>query len=552
MKKIGRYDIVEELGRGAMGVVYKASDPKIGRLVAIKILSLNPLSQLDMSRGIEMFMREARAAGRLSHPGIVTIHDALEDPETHAHYIVMEFVPGQTLEHVLQSGSPMEIFHVLSIVRQVAEALEYAHNQNVIHRDLKPANILLTDDGRVKITDFGIAKFAGRVGTVRTDSLIGTPSYMSPEQVTGGKVDARSDMFSLGIIFYTMLTGQRPFAGDTAAVMFKIAYEDPPPPGQLNSQISRAHDYIVLRCLAKDPDKRYGSASAFLDDLEDLQHGRPPRSETLSAAADFRPGDRTALNGKPSVGPPAGAGREISPTNARLVGATVLVTFCGLVALEIWMSAHRRNWSATAHAAREATSVEPLVAPPFPGPPRAQEPVVPAANLPESPPLVEATKRADHDGSLRASRMPSKSNPRPAPEAASVSTSGRPSTGRALTTRAPATRKLVQLVCKHDLAVATLTISSGTKTIFIGNLRGKKRGGIFGIKSVYSGTLARALTVPDGADEISVRVASPDGSTDLSSTIPAVSLPQSLPTLNVVVNNDHLSLTWGANPGRTP
>ena len=525
MKKIGRYDIVEELGRGAMGVVYKASDPQIGRLVAIKILSLNPLSQLDMSRGIEMFMREARAAGRLSHPGIVTIHDALEDPETHAHYIVMEFVPGQTLEHVLQSGSPMDISNVLSIVRQVAEALEYAHSQNVIHRDLKPANILLPDDGRVKITDFGIAKFAGRVGTVRTDSLIGTPSYMSPEQVTGGKVDARSDMFSLGIILYTMLTGQKPFAGDTAAVMFKIAYEDPPPPSRLNSQISRAHDYIVLGCLAKDPDKRYGSASAFLDDLEDLQHGRPPRSETLSAAADFRPGERTAVTGKPSVGPPAGAGREISATNARLIGATVLVTFCGLVALEIWMSAHRRIWRAAAHAAREAKSVEPLVAPPSPGNPRAQEPVVPATKVPESPPPVEA---------------------------AAVSTSGRPSTARARTIRAPAMRKLFQLVCKHDLAVATLTISSGTKTIFIANLRGKKRGGVFGIKSSYSGTLARALTVPDGAQEISVRVVSPDGSTDLSSTIPAASLQGSLPALNVVVNNDHLSLNWGASPQRTP
>src|SRR2546427_13033983 len=159
MKKIGRYDIVEELGRGAMGVVYKASDPQIGRLVAIKILSLNPLSQLDMSRGIEMFMREARAAGRLSHPGIVTIHDALEDPETHAHYIVMEFVPGRTLEHVLQSGSPMDISYVLSIVRQVAEALEYAHNQNVIHRDLKPANIVLPDAERAMMAVLDLATF---------------------------------------------------------------------------------------------------------------------------------------------------------------------------------------------------------------------------------------------------------------------------------------------------------------------------------------------------------------------------------------------------------
>src|SRR5712692_482250 len=279
MKKIGRYDVIDELGRGAMGVVYKASDPTIGRIVAVKVLSLSPSADVGKSHGLELFMREARAAGRLSHSGIVTIYDAVEDPETHSTYIVMEFVRGRTLENALVSEQRFDTKRALEIAYQIAEALDYAHHQNVIHRDLKPANILLTDDDRVKVADFGIAKFKGRVGTVMTDAILGTPSHMSPEQVSGREVDARSDMFALGVILYTMLTGKQPFKGDAAAVMFKIAYEDATLPSQLNPELGPAHDHIVLRCLAKDPSKRY-SAREFLDDLEDVQQGKPPRSET--------------------------------------------------------------------------------------------------------------------------------------------------------------------------------------------------------------------------------------------------------------------------------
>src|SRR5271169_2562613 len=222
MKKIWRYEVVEELGRGAMGVVYKASDPTIGRLVAIKVLSLEASSETGVPGAQEIFMREARAAGRLSHPGIVTIHDALEDPETKAHYIVMEFVPGRTLEDLLLHGPALSAEKALEIVREIAVALDYAHQQRIIHRDLKPANILLTEDGRAKITDFGIAKIMAREGALRTTSVMGTPAYMSPEQVTGGEIDARSDLFALGILLYLLLAGEKPFAGDTAAVMFKI------------------------------------------------------------------------------------------------------------------------------------------------------------------------------------------------------------------------------------------------------------------------------------------------------------------------------------------
>src|SRR5208337_84059 len=248
MTKIGRYVVISELGRGAMGIVYKASDPTIGREVALKVLSLNTSPEGGTNSPQQMFMREVRAAGRLAHPSIVTIHDAFEDPVNQNSCIVMELVPGLTLEKILDSGHPLTTEQTLSIVRQVAEGLDYAHRNQVIHRDLKPANILVTEDGRAKITDFGIAKVLAREGVARTIGIMGTPSYMSPEQVKGGDIDARTDIFSLGIMIFTILTGTKPFSGNTAAVMFKIVYEEPPATSSLNAQLTPAHDYVVSLC----------------------------------------------------------------------------------------------------------------------------------------------------------------------------------------------------------------------------------------------------------------------------------------------------------------
>ena len=284
MKKIGRYDIIAELGRGAMGIVYRASDPTIGREVALKVLSLNASTEEGTNSPQQMFMREVRAAGRLAHPSIVTIHDAFDDKEDQTSCIVMELVPGVTLEKILESGHPLGMERILSIIRQVAEGLDYAHRNQVIHRDLKPANILVTEDGRAKITDFGIAKVLAREGLARTVGIMGTPSFMSPEQVKGGDIDARTDIFSLGIIIFTMMAGRKPFLGNSAAVMFKIVYEEPPPPSTLNAQLTPAHDYLTKKCLAKDRNLRYSSAREFLDDLDDLQHSRPLRSQAGAPA----------------------------------------------------------------------------------------------------------------------------------------------------------------------------------------------------------------------------------------------------------------------------
>ena len=279
MKKVGRYDVIDELGRGAMGIVYKAADPTIGRQVALKVLSFASASDEGTRSPQEMFMREVRAAGRLAHPSIVTIHDAFEDAPSKTSCIVMELVPGRTLESILLSGQAMPAERTLDLLRQVAEGLDYAHRHQVVHRDLKPANILVTADGQAKITDFGIAKVLAREGVMRTAGLMGTPSYMSPEQVKGGEIDARTDLFSLGIILYLMLTGQKPFAGDTASVMFKIVYEDPVAPSSLNPRLTPAHDALVLKCLAKDRDKRYSSARELLNDLDNLQRRRLPNSQ---------------------------------------------------------------------------------------------------------------------------------------------------------------------------------------------------------------------------------------------------------------------------------
>src|ERR1035437_426353 len=284
MKKVGRYVIISELGRGAMGVVYRASDPTIDREVALKVLSLSTSTEEGTNSPQEMFMREVRAAGRLAHPSIVTIYDAFDDPVNQTSCIVMELVPGVTLEKMLDSGKP-SIDQSLDLIRQVAEALDYAHRNKVIHRDLKPANILVTDDGRAKITDFGIAKVLAREGVARTIGIMGTPSYMSPEQVRGGEIDARTDVFSLGIMIFTMLTGQKPFAGNTAAVMFKIVYEEPAVPSSVNAQLTPAHDFVVKKCLAKDRNQRYSSVRELLGDLDDLQHGRSPRSQAEAPAA---------------------------------------------------------------------------------------------------------------------------------------------------------------------------------------------------------------------------------------------------------------------------
>jgi eukaryotic-like serine/threonine-protein kinase len=282
---IGRYEILAELGRGAMGVVYKARDPKIDRLVAVKTVALVGLEPEEEREFRARFFHEAQAAGRLSHPRIVTIFDVAEDPETQNPYIVMEYVAGHSLEkELVERTGKLPLDEALQLTEKIAEALDYAHAQGIVHRDIKPANILLSEDGHPKIADFGIAKF-NLANITSSGHAIGTPAYMSPEQLSGEAVDGRSDLFSMGVILYTMLTGYKPFQGNSAmTVSYKVVNRDPVPVSALDADIPPTLDYVVSRAMAKDRRKRYQTGMELALDVQDLRQGFIPRSSMTPMA----------------------------------------------------------------------------------------------------------------------------------------------------------------------------------------------------------------------------------------------------------------------------
>ena len=263
---LGRYEIIEELGRGAMGIVYKARDPLIERFVAIKAINLQILPEKEKAEYAARFYQEAKAAGHLNHQNIVTIHDLGESGDVA--YIAMELMEGRELQVVMDGVHRLPTEEVLNIAIQVARGLFYAHQRGIVHRDIKPSNIMLMGDSQVKIADFGIAQMDSSLQITKAGMIMGSPLYMSPEQIMSQSIDARSDIFSLGIVLYQMLTGRRPFSGENAnSVMYQIVNEDPPKPSSLNPDVSDALDIIVSKCLAKSPDNRYANANELADDL---------------------------------------------------------------------------------------------------------------------------------------------------------------------------------------------------------------------------------------------------------------------------------------------
>jgi serine/threonine-protein kinase len=271
-RKLGRYHIIREIGRGAMGVVYKADDPVIEREVAIKAIQLSfVVSEEEKQLYLNRFYREAKAAGKLNHPNIVTIYDVDEDKETGTPFIVMEYLEGTTLQEMLAQGLLLPLNDVNQIIMQVADALNYAHTQQVVHRDVKSANIMLLPGLKSKIMDFGIARMASSDLT-KSGQFMGTPNYMSPEQIEGkSAVDGRSDLFSLGVIYYLMLTGERPFSGDSfTSISYKIVHVDPLPPRTINPGVPEPCNEILQRLLAKDPAQRYSSGADLITDLKKL------------------------------------------------------------------------------------------------------------------------------------------------------------------------------------------------------------------------------------------------------------------------------------------
>jgi len=397
MDAIGRYKILGELGRGAMGVVYRAQDPTIGRLVAIKTIRLADLSdQTERARLQERLFREAQSAGILSHPGIVVVYDVGTDGDTT--YIAMEFVNGTTLEKLLADPNPPGQQTVLGVLRQTAAALDYAHKKGIVHRDIKPANIMIDGDATVKIADFGIAKIATSNQLTQTGLVMGTPNYMSPEQVQGKPVDGKADQFALAVVAYEMLTGEKPFTGEQlTTVLYKIVSEDPPPVEHLNPTLGFAVSMVLTRAMSKDPARRYGNCSEFVEALEAALNSKKGWQALARGAGQNMPTE-VVVGGALAARPPAYTEPEPAPPKTgtgwramRMIAGLVLGI--GLVAL-VFLGV--KKWVLTEPAASEpatavATPAPPaLPAKPSPAAKRVEEPetahVPPLAASPTPPP----------------------------------------------------------------------------------------------------------------------------------------------------------------------
>ncbi|MBZ5669851.1 MAG: PEGA domain-containing protein [Acidobacteriia bacterium] len=269
LTKAGRYQIVGELGRGSMGIVYQGFDPIIGRTVAIKTMLTEGLSPQEFQEYKARFQREAQAAGILTHPNIITVYDFGEDGGIL--FLAMEFLEGKSLEQVVQEQNVLPLETILPIYDQVCSALDHAHRNKIVHRDIKPANIMLLQNGLVKLTDFGIAKIMS-LGMTQAGQILGTPNYMSPEQVKGRQVDGRSDIFSLGVILYELVTGEKPFGGQNiTTVIYKIINENPIPPRELDGTIHAGLNYVISKALAKNSDERYQTCRELAEDLRNYR-----------------------------------------------------------------------------------------------------------------------------------------------------------------------------------------------------------------------------------------------------------------------------------------
>jgi len=261
-QKIGKYEVRSVLGKGAMGTVYKCFDPQISRWVAIKAIVKASLNPVDLQQLVIRFRHEAQAVGRLIHPRIVQVYDYGEDDQLA--YIVMELVNGKSLQEHLLNGARLSLFEIVEIIRRLLDGLAYVHSEGIVHRDLKPSNILINSDGRVKICDFGIAHSESSELT-KVGDVLGSLHYMSPEQLIGMPVDARSDIYSVGVIAYELLTGKKPFLGKSVAVMQQVVHEPPVAPSIINTELAPQFDRVILKALAKDSERRYQTAREFSD-----------------------------------------------------------------------------------------------------------------------------------------------------------------------------------------------------------------------------------------------------------------------------------------------
>jgi len=406
-KCIGRYEIVEELGRGAMGSVFKARDPAVGRIVALKTIHTTALEGAQSEEYRTRFYREARASGVLAHPGIVPVFDVGEDAG--APFLVMEFVEGRTLADAMKSGERYTLDRICEIGQQIADALGYAHRQGVIHRDIKPANILMTSRAiygseRPRITDFGIAKLAASEIT-STGQLLGTPSFMPPEQFTGSPIDGRADLFSLGVILYSLATGEQPFPGETmTAVSYKVVYVEPIPPAKLNPAIPLGLEAVIMKCLAKSPAARYQTGEELAQDLAAMRNNTgavltqtgSPLLATAGSAVTLAPGS-LATSIPPAAAQKASTQPGQTPAQKKpskpaqfesVFGITLLSVACSAVVIA-------GVWYWYVHRQPPAPPPPPHVVT-IPVPPPQQNPPGPVAQPPDTvpPPVTPAPDKS--------------------------------------------------------------------------------------------------------------------------------------------------------------
>ncbi len=308
--RLGRYELLSELGQGAMGVVYRAHDPVLDRIVAIKTINLT-LPKDELAEYEARFYQEARAAGGLNHPNIVTIYDIGKSERVA--YMAMEFLEGEELRATLAAGNPLPLTQALDVVIQVAEGLAYAHERHIVHRDIKPANIMIVRDGLVKITDFGIARMRTTEVKTMTGMIMGSPKYMSPEQVAGQRADHRCDLFSLGVVLFETVTGEAAFQGDSIhGIMYQILHSTPPPPSVRNPELPHIVDLVVAKALAKNADDRYQSAKELIEDLRECK-------SVLQGFVTTQPLIRSPRNGPPAT--PSSTRREDKVLAIRASGA---------------------------------------------------------------------------------------------------------------------------------------------------------------------------------------------------------------------------------------
>ena len=532
---IGRYEILGEIGRGAMGVVYKARDPQIDRIVAIKTISLFDLEPADDLEFRERFQQEARTAGRLSHPGIVAIFDVGSDPETKAPYIVMEYIAGSSLSKLLlEDHGKLPLGPALQLVQEVAEALDYAHSEGVTHRDVKPANILLTTEGRAKLADFGIARLDQSHLTL-PGRLLGSPAYMAPEQMKGEATDGRSDLFSLGVVLYRLSTGYRPFQGNsTATVCYKLLRQDPLPPSALNSELPFELDDFLGRAMAKEPEQRFQTGKEMALAIQNLRQNIVTRQDPLAPLRRLI--DRTGVSHAPVLTPEPpvfevplplvaapSALAVIPPPTHKVAKSSQLWMKSSMIAsplvailggLLLW-AAHRPTRSTVQEQPKEQkTSTQER--PAGVGKDGAEAPEAPRSDSSRSAASIKgkkltAIKPVQSDGAA-APRLPRKPGRAFDPEQADSSPGSRGTSEQPIVVHNVEVARL-DVVIEHGFEEATASVLVDKKPLFSQELHGesKRRGLLFHrTQGKQSGT----INLLPGKHDIVVRVQSPSDGYD--------------------------------------